>query len=301
MLSKHAKPYDAKVLGPGHLLGRQIEDLVGGNRVSGHEAQSLINSAADAGVDELRSKRKNSSSKNAARDFKRSRHKTSFWPQTYTFKGPLYDPKKKAHVNADIVLWLPLELLDMIHRLGESSAIGDETNMDPKTKQHLHSQRQVHGLPNLLGLGMHMDGIPNNYDRTESCFAVTLNLPGLGDKWSRMRIPIMVGPSKLVTSETMDSILEVLAWSIRHCLAGVHPECRHDGTQWNESDKVRAGKSGDLGFHATLVEVRGDWDWYSKIFHFPYHGELDGICWKCPCKRKEAFLQCVIDLQNPRS
>ena len=48
------------------------------------------------------------------------------------------------------------------------------------------------------------------------------------------------------------------------------------------------GDAGEaMGFHATLVEVRGDWDMYSKILHFPYHGENDTICWLCNCRRCE--------------
>ena len=123
----------------------------------------------------------------------------------------------------------------------------------------------------------------------ESAHVVSINLPGVGGKFARMRIPICVVPSRKMCDETMDAILEVTAWSLRHLQAGFHPECRHDGSPWNASDKWRSKTHGALGFNASLVEVRGDWDFYSKVFHFPYHSELDGICWLCPCKRKEDF------------
>jgi hypothetical protein len=299
MLSKHVKPWKKEVLGPAYQLGRQIEDICSGNQISATQAQDMMNSAVDAGIDELSSKRKRTSSKNAARAWKTSRKSKTFWPAHYTFSAPLWDAKKKNLVQGDVSIWLPLELMDMIHKLGDAKVIGDLTMMDPTTKAHLQKERDERGLPNLQGIGLHADGIPNNYDRTESCFGMTINLPGLGGEWSRMRIPIMVGPSAKITPESMDAILAVVAWSIRHLLLGQHPTCRHDGSEWDMDmgDRARSKKTGPLGFNATLVEVRGDWDWYSKIFHFPYHSELAGICWKCSCKKHEASSpNCSIDL-----
>ena len=126
-----------------------------------------------------------------------------------------------------------------------------------------------------------------NFDRTESANVVSINLPGVGGKFARMRIPLCVVPSRKMGANTMDAILDVAAWSLRHLQAGIHPESRHDQSPWKASDKQRAKKHGALGFNASLVEVRGDWDFYSKVFHLPYHSELDGICWLCPCKRNE--------------
>ena len=153
----------------------------------------------------------------------------------------------------------------------------------------------------MFGFGIHGDGVPNNYDRTESCHVVALNLPGVGGKFARMRIPLAVVPSSKCVEETLDAINEVLAWSMRHLLADANPEARHDGAEWDTkgADKERAKQHGPLGFTACLVEVRGDWEWYSKVFHFPYHGEHEGVCWRCPCaKNQETFFfkACIYEL-----
>ena len=177
----------------------------------------------------------------------------------------------------------------MIWELGLPEVIFSTDRMDIQSKEHLEHLKNKFGIPDLFGFGLHGDGVPNNYDRTESAHVVSINLPGVGGKFARMRIPICVVPSRKMCDETMDAILEVTAWSLRHLQAGFHPECRHDGSPWNASDKWRSKTHGALGFNASLVEVRGDWDFYSKVFHFPYHSELDGICWLCPCKRKEDF------------
>ena len=172
-----------------------------------------------------------------------------------------------------------------VEDLGAANLISDR--MDVQTKEHSDKLKEKFSLDDLVGLGLHGDGVPSHYDRTESVQVISMNLPGVGGKFAKMRIPMCAVPSSKVGDETMDAILEVIAWSIKHLQAGAHQECRHDGAPWNASDKLRSKKSGPLELHAALVEVRDDWDFYSKVFHFPYHSELDGICWLCPCKRRQ--------------
>ena len=289
MFSKHQKPWDRSVLGPAYSLGRNIEDCVSNNLISAAQGQDMINDAVASGVRQLGPKKRSSTVTNAARTWKRARLSKTFWPKTYTFKAWVWCPRSKQHQQMDVSIWLPHELLHMLVSLGDLSIISSTEQMDPQTKRHLESQKLKYGIPNLIGVGMHGDGIPNNYDRTKSCYGVTINLPGVGGKFSRMRIPVSVGPSERLTDRSMHDINEILAWSFRHALAGTWPERRHDGSPWLPSDKSRASKTGNLGFNATLVEVRGDWDWYAKILSFPFHNETDGVCWLCPCKRDEAF------------
>ena len=287
MLSKHAEPSHWKNLTPANAFRADVEDLGAANLISASRCQRLLGKAVDAGVEELRGTKRHSSFKNAARQFKKKLKKT-FWPDVYVFEGPVWDRKLQETVTEDLVIWLPLELLSMIWELGLPEMILSTERMDKQSKSHLDKLKQKFGLKDLLGFGIHGDGVPNNYDRTESVHVVSINLPGVGGKFARMRIPICAVPSSKICDETMDAIMEVIAWSLRHLQAGVHPEGRHDGTRWNASDKQRSRKSGQpLGFNASLVEVRGDWDFYSKVFHFPYHSELDGICWLCPCKRRQ--------------
>ena len=290
MLSKHGKAWDEKQLGPAYSHARRIEDLVADNLISCNQGQRLLNGAAEAGIPELSSKkRKSTIAQNAARAWKHTRLKKRFWPDVYTFNAPVYDPKTKSTKESELSVWLPLELLSMIFHLGDKAVVGGVEQMDPETLKHLNHLQAKFDLPDLIGTGLHGDGIPNNYDRTESCYGVTMNLPGVGGKWGRMRLPIFVGPAAHILPETMHVLLDVIAWSYRHAQAGVNPATRHDGTPFGPGDESRAKIAGQkLDFNATLVEVRGDWDWYSKIFNFPYHNEIEGICWKCACRRDEA-------------
>lgn len=287
MLSKNTLPYDPTRLTAAHRLERNIEDLGAANLISASRLQSLITDASAAGVKRL-NKRKNAPSfKNAARAWKTQKLKNSFWPDVYIFQAPVLDKAGKKTVLEDVAMWLPLDMLAMVWHLGLPEIVLETSNMDEFSKAHLDALKSKLGLPDLMGFGIHGDGVPNNYDRTTSAHVISINLPGVGGKWSRMRIPICVLPSQKIAEGTMDAVLEVVAWSLRHLQAGFHPEARHDGTPWANTDSKRAQKHGGLGFNASLVEVRGDWDWYSKVFHFPYHGEHDGVCWLCPCKRKD--------------
>ena len=86
-----------------------------------------------------------------------------------------------------------------------------------------------------------------------------------------------------------DDIMTVVAWSMRHLVAGSRPCCRHDGTAWAKSDAKRLKKNGlPLPLRACLVQVRADWDWMGKCFHFPFHNVKEGCCWLCKCKRHQA-------------
>ena len=184
-------------------------------------------------------------------------------------------------------MWLPLDLVSMIWHLGLPEVVLSTDCMDATSKQVLEERKAKLRCNEVIGLGIHGDGVPNNYDRTESSTVITLNLPGVGGRFSRMRIPLCVMPSAKVSDATMDAIFEVVAWSLRFLQLGRHPTRRHDGTELNGTDSARAKLDGPLPFRAVLVEIRGDWDFYSKTLHMPFHNENDGCCWLCPCRRNE--------------
>ena len=171
--------------------------------------------------------------------------------------------------------------------MGNAEALLSEANLDTAGKDHMKWMREQLGASTLLGWGLHGDGIPCNYDRTESVVMISLNLPGLSGRNGRMRIPLVILPDYAVSENTFDDIMEVLAWSMRHLLQGSRPSCRHDGQPFNKSDHKRAKKFGILPFQACLNQVRGDWDWMGKCFHLPFHNVKQGCCWLCTCKRKQ--------------
>jgi hypothetical protein len=98
-----------------------------------------------------------------------------------------------------------------------------------------------------------------------------------------LRLPITGVINKFVLkAKTLDTILAVVAWSLRCLACGTLPTARHDGGPWLPTDSVRRRQAGlPLGCRGVLAEVRGDWVFYKQCFRFPQHNEREGCCWRC--------------------
>ena len=168
--------------------------------------------------------------------------------------------------------------------------------LDPKSQEQLLRMQTPHGSP-LLALGLWGDGVPCNWDRTESVEVFSLNLPGQAGKYSTLRLPLTGLSRKQISEHTFYDIMDVLSLSLRHCYAGTLPRCRHDGAAFWKSDQKRKKlyeKTGyELGIRGTLVEVRGDWKMYQEIFKFPAWNMKVGCCWRCKATPDEAMMQSI--------
>ena len=287
MFSKHRLPRTSDVEAPHVALQEDLEDLYSENLISANRCQSLLGKAHKAGVTKLKKVAKKWLKQNAARAVTDRRLKNTKWPDKYWAEVRIWDKKTQSEVKQWICIHLIHEILDTIFQLGLKEVILSEDLLDKQARDHLQWMRDSLSLDELLGFGIHGDGVPCNYDRTESVEVISLNLPGVGGDYARMRIPLIVLPHSYVSEHTMDDLMEILAWSMRHALAGTRPSARHDGSPWLKSDLRRSQKTGDLGWHSCLVEVRSDWDFLNKCFHFPTHSLGDGICWKCNCRRSQ--------------
>ena len=132
-------------------------------------------------------------------------------------------------------------------------------------------------------LGLWCDGVATKWDRSESVEFVTLNFPGLGPKWSALRIPIFALDKSFVASRhTHDDVMSLVVWSLNRCCAKTWTVSRHDGSPWWPTDTKRRRREGQaLKNRALLVQLTGDWKMHKDIFQFPQHNELHGICGKC--------------------
>ena len=289
MFSKNRLPKTSLGEAPHVALQRDLEDLYAENLISANRCQTLLGKAHRAGVKEFKKTAKLFLKKNAARALVRRRLKNTKWPDKYWAEVRVWDKKNKPETKQWICIHLIHEILDMIFLLGNKEVILSEDNLDHVGRDHLQWMRKALSLDELLGFGIHGDGVPCNYDRTESVEMISLNLPGVGGAYARMRIPLVVLPHSYVSHNTMDDLMVIFAWSMRHSLAGAFPVARHDGSPWLKTDSKRSKKTGGLGWNACLVEVRSDWDFLNKCFHFPTHNLKDGICWKCNCRRNQVL------------
>ena len=161
--------------------------------------------------------------------------------------------------------------------------------MDPQTELHVSNAEAEMGIGRALALGFWLDGVPCNYDRSESLECFSMNFPGFHGDFRDLRIPITAINKKFVIKHnTFDDIMDVMVWSLQACALGAYPAARHDGESWLRTDHKRAKKAGAaLGVPAVLAEVRGDWAMYNDMFRLPAWNDGGGCCWLCKVKPED--------------
>ena len=288
MFSRASHPSSSSNAPPVQEFEDDVGDLFADNLVSGQRVAKLLSKAAKAGLKGLSKKVQKTSGRNQARAITRHKLRRTKLPDYYWFDCRVRNRRDDSEYTTSIPMNLPLEVLEVIWDLGLESVLLCTDNLDTDGKKHLDWMKEQLGVEQIWGWGLHGDGVPCNYDRTESVVTIVLNLPGLPGKNGRMRIPLVVLPDHAVGPNTFDDIMEVIAWSMRHLVAKERPCCRHDATPWGNTDAKRKKKNNvPLPFRACLVQVRADWDWMGKCFHLPFHNVKEGCCWLCKCKRSQ--------------
>ena len=122
-----------------------------------------------------------------------------------------------------------------------------------------------------------------------------------------LRVPFTVIQKEFeVANETMEDILGVFCWSMRHLMAGKRPIKRHDQSEWFSDYKVKPAQGDPAGLQysdkermkqgmnkrelpckAVLAEIRGDWDWFVSLLKFPGYNRTSGTCWMCNATYKK--------------
>ena len=261
MHSKNARPYDPAALPPQQRLRANVQDLFAGNQLSGKRAQELINDIAAAGNEQFEhlAGRLNG---NSARKLRTAFLKRNQWPDLYWAEIRVLNLKNGREEKQWCAFLLPREYLHMIVRLGSRDVLLAREGCDPLTLQHLEKCERA-ARDQLVALGIWCDGVPVNWDRTESVETVSLKFPGQPGKYKSLRLPVTSVSHKQFSEHTWDDIMEVVAYSLISCATGCRPRGRHDFREWLASDVKRKKlvAAGDLalGVRAALCEACGDW------------------------------------------
>ena len=93
MLSKRAKGYDASTCPPEKRFRRNLADAFLSNDITGARAQEMFNDAQAAGAANVADLAGSSCPNHSARDLKKKLARYSKWPQQYTAKVRMKDPK----------------------------------------------------------------------------------------------------------------------------------------------------------------------------------------------------------------
>ena len=237
----------------------------------------------------MKKKKGKERNKNVSRTIRRSFLKATQWPNLYYAQVRVLNKSTRVQEQQWLAFCLPHEYIAALFRHGNSDVLMGSQNLDKLSQEHLtHCELQAGAK--LLPVGLWADGVPCSWDRNETIETVSINLPGLCDEFKALRLPVTGLSKRQVIPETWDDIFDVVSWSFLHAALGVYPDKRHDGTDFESaSDRQRrakvAGKS--MAYKACLAEVRGDWDLFANVFHFPRWDRLSGCCWKCNIKPNE--------------
>ena len=227
---------------------------------------------------------------NASRDLKRQFLKHTEWPNLYFAPIRVWSLKKQEIETVQLPFLLPHEVVWSLMQKGNPEIFLQQTNILPKDQQHLARaalQMVIANWSNLLPAGLWSDGVPCNWDRSQSLEIWIMNFTAVPDKWRPLRVPLFVIKTRFLQKNvTMDDVFQVLAWSFDALALGCFPRCNHAGQEFSE--KFRRKLSGQsLPCRGILTQIRGDWKMLKQMLAFPAHNESARICWKCPCKAQQ--------------
>ena len=288
MLSKNKRPYNPDELTPRKRIRANIQNMFATNQLSGPRSQELINDIDRLDTTAVSQLARPQVGQNATRDLRRTFMKYNQWPALYFAAIRVKSLKTQGEVYQRCAFMLPHEIVEVLGRLGDHQVMMDRSGLEPSTRRHVERCDRDAGY-NFLALGLWCDGVPVNYDRTESVETFSLNLPGQSGEYSTLRIPLTAFSRKQLSEHTWHDVMQVLSWSFTQLVVGLWPTQRHDGAQFKREDKRRAKHAGkQLGMRAVLSEMRGDWKMFSELLHLPNWLENQGICWRCTCTPQEA-------------
>lgn len=287
MFQKRSAPYD-QGLPQEQRLRANIADLFLTNALPAQRIQQMFNDSHAAGARNFGDLKRaaDDGGKNDSRNIRRKLLKRTPWPPLYYSPVRLWDPKAQREVVQHLPFLLPHEMLYTLALHNSPQALLQQTAMSNGTKARLLEAQASLGVQGLVGLGLWGDGVPANWDRTESYEVVSMMLPGIAN----FRVPITSVSKKFwITRTTSDDIMETIKWSLECALTGQFPQQRHDQTPWSPSDSWRKKRQGQsLGARGVLCEVRADWSWLASTLRLPAWNAKAGNCFICKCTREEA-------------
>jgi len=208
---------------------------------------------------------------NSCRDLTRKLLKANQWPQLYWTSIPCWSDKEQQEKEELVPFLLPREIL---HQFTEYCDMSQFNNLDSLPTEDMEVlQRGANILQTeaeqLVPLGLWMDGVPCNWDRSHSLNVLTLNFPCLQGSKRNIRIPLFgLKQHFVVKHRTMDAMLKVVCWSLECLFLGIMPSQRHDGLPWGKDDAQRKKWNGKpLQLQAMLTQFRGAC-FVSKILWF---------------------------------
>jgi hypothetical protein len=172
-------------------LRANIADAFLSNDVSGMRAQTMFEDAADAGlrVCQRLAGPKAATRKygHAARNLRRRLLKNSRWPGLFEYNVRVWDPKTQAEKTTKVPFLLMHEVLLALSKKNSMDKLCERNGLSEPAKEHMAWISSQLGENKVIPLGLWGDGVPCNFDKSQSVEMLLWSLPGLQ---SSMRVPI---------------------------------------------------------------------------------------------------------------
>ena len=245
--------------------------------------QARANVAANRGsIDELLLRLASLNPHNAHRDLVQilsKRHRAVLPPLFYA-NVPAWDKHRGVAVEMSVPFCLPHEWLHHLSAEGPASWCQAPTEIKEQVAEWKHRVRLSEDGPPVAPLSVWGDTAPfHNVDSVMLLLWGSLS----SEHWRRWWI-CLLAKSQLCQCgcsgiHTMDSIWEIIGWSLRSLVAGVFPSHDHLGNELqNEWRKSRAGQP--LRLRGAMLQFRGDWPWLSHVVQVSTHGST-AACFLC--------------------
>jgi hypothetical protein len=294
MFSKKQRYYEEKVKDPERRFRSNVAELFLDNQVSADRIMSVFEDAKLAGTKHIsdlcsktKSKTKKKFRKNAQRDLLRRLLKKNQWPPVYVASIRIFDPKTQTIKWTDCPFLLPHEVIQVLFQLNDHQSLLSTEDMSATCLAHLQKQKDAFQLSSAIAVGLWVDGVPYNWDRSASLEVVSISFPGLANKNGAIRIPLVAFDRKYVAKDyTFDDVFEILAWSFSYLATGRHPCNRHDNSPFAEK-KRRDSSNTPLLSAGFVCEFRGDWKMLAETIKIPAWNKKDKCCFKCNIKLED--------------
>ncbi|CAE6920995.1 unnamed protein product [Symbiodinium sp. KB8] len=204
--------------------------------------------------------------KNAARGLKRKMLNGSHSPDFYYADIELHDPKLEENREVSLPFLLPNEIAGKLFEFGDPTWILSRQVLqeDAELIEKFSSSCQPARDPaTVLPLGLWNDGVPCNWDRSQSLEVIALSFPSIPG----LRVPLFCLKKMFEAKKcSMDAALKVLVWSFEQLAVGRYRSRRHDGSPFDARvDKARIRLAGLELPSACLTQIRGDWKMFKVI------------------------------------
>ena len=124
-----------------------------------------------------------------------------------------------------------------------------------------------------IPLGLHGDG--GSFSKQDSLYVFTVNsLLGEGESACKRFVMTIIKKSELVPG-TLDKMMDIMGWSFNIALTGLTPVVSYEGEDIDNPTYLAGMWKG------SLVQIRGDWEFYCSIFRFPQWNTAEHMCWLC--------------------